>query len=300
MTYNEFKHNIVTDISCIYGSDHSIIVNTVTKNNNLTLDALIIQQEDSVMAPSIYLNGYYPSYCKGELTYKNILASIIQTYETYKDSAPFDVDSVCNYEAMKDRIAFKLINFKKNIELLDSVPFYKYLDLAVVFFLYLISPDGECGSILINDSIMESYGITLEDLRKEAEINTPKLFPALNQNLKDMLASLSEKSLHECDVDEVMNAELDMYVLSNAAKTYGAGVILYPNLLSNIADSLGEDFYLIPSSVHEMLYLPVSSIDDASSINELIQTVNASELTCDEYLSDHYYYYSVSERTLKA
>lgn len=80
-----------------------------------------------------------------------------------------------------------------------------------------------------------------------------------------------------------------MYVLSNTERFYGASAILYPKILLQFARSIGQDFYILPSSVHEVLLLSKESGARRSDLNRMIQDINASQVAEEEILSDHVY-----------
>ena len=54
-------------------------------------------------------------------------------------------------------------------------------------------------------------------------------------------------------------APFPMYVLSNHTKLNGSACILYQDLLKNFAEHLRSDLYILPSSIHEVLIIPVNS-----------------------------------------
>ena len=90
-----------------------------------------------------------------------------------------------------------------------------------------------------------------------------------------------------------------MLILTNAGKTYGACCILYPKVLERLAERVDGDYYLIPSSVHEFILLPVEQGRSAAELKEMIVEVNSTELTPEEILSDQLYLYSRQERCVK-
>ncbi|MCR5785794.1 MAG: DUF5688 family protein [Eubacterium sp.] len=292
MTYAEFKDSIKKDISYIYRDNHTIDLRPITKNNNTVLDALIINSEDSNFSPTLYLNDFFEMISNGE-TYENVLCKVVDSYEKSKTDIPFDVSGILDYEKMKDKISFKLVNFDKNLDLLDDVPFFKYLDFAVLFYFHISDINGGSGSILITDEIMNSLGINYETLKEDAFKNTPRIHPYSSMSLSEVIASYLEDK-----TDFAPPESHKMFVLSNTEGVYGASVILYPGLLEKIAKNLGENFYLLPSSIHETIYLPESEIDDKDSLNRIICSVNETKVSSFEYLSDHYYYYDAKEKRL--
>ena len=82
-----------------------------------------------------------------------------------------------------------------------------------------------------------------------------------------------------------------LYVLTNSDKLFGASVILYPHLLESIAKRMDCDFIILPSSIHEVLLIPDSSENKSLHYDAIIQEVNLTQLSPEEILSDHAYYY---------
>ena len=79
--------------------------------------------------------------------------------------------------------------------------------------------------------------------------------------------------------------------MSNTKGSYCAAAILYEGVLEKIAKYLGEDYHVIPSSVHEVIIIPKSFGESREYLDELIQEVNTYHVDAEEVLSDHAYYY---------
>ena len=86
-----------------------------------------------------------------------------------------------------------------------------------------------------------------------------------------------------------------MYVLSNGENWLGSGVIAYPKILDMAAEKLGGSFYIIPSSIHEVILLPASLIDPEPVVS-IIKEVNKSVVSPEERLSDNLYYYDAGKK----
>ena len=89
-----------------------------------------------------------------------------------------------------------------------------------------------------------------------------------------------------------------MYMLSNCARLNGSGCILYQDLLQSFAEHFASDFYILPSSIHEVLLIPASDNSSPEELNAMVREVNASQLTREEVLSDHVYFYSREQKRL--
>jgi hypothetical protein len=98
-----------------------------------------------------------------------------------------------------------------------------------------------------------------------------------------------------------------LLVVSNADGTLGAGVIAADGLLDELANKMGGSFYMLPSSIHEVLITKDSEAskmpglgDDieeiAKGLNEMVREVNENEVKPEDVLSDHAYHYDAKER----
>ena len=83
-----------------------------------------------------------------------------------------------------------------------------------------------------------------------------------------------------------------MYVLSNTQKSLGAACILYDGVLKSCAARLGEAYYVLPSSIHEVIMVPVSAVGDEQELSAMVRDINRTQVRDTEILSDNIYLYS--------
>lgn len=267
----------------------------VEKNNGVKLRALTIKKTDCNISPTIYIDEYSRHYEKTH-DMDEICQQISEMYEKH-GNVEFDIDSVVNFERVKTKICAKLINREKNMSLLKYVPYREFLDLAVVYF---ISVEGiGNASVLIRDGLVDRWGVTEEELYSCAMQNTPLLFPEnilpMSEVLKDML------SVEAMPEEAFAVIEDTIYVATNQSKIFGAAVLLYPRFLEHEAEALGRNFYIIPSSVHEVLIIPAEKIEqDADELLEMVKEVNTTQVSNEEVLSDNVYYYDREKNEVKA
>ena len=139
---------------------------------------------------------------------------------------------------------------------------------------------------------MEYWGVPLELLYRLAIENTPRLLQA---ECKPMQVVICELLGQPCPEEE---EESGMYVLSNHHRHFGAACILYDRVLEDIGNQLNEDYYVLPSSIHEMIILPVSCLSDQMDLDSMITEINETQVSEEEVLSDHAYYFSRKENRL--
>jgi uncharacterized protein YyaL (SSP411 family) len=127
--------------------------------------------------------------------------------------------------------------------------------------------------------------------------------------MKDVLAecgSGEKKDIAQIEETKELMGEINeyldlmpMYVVSNSRRTLGAACILYDGVLEELADKLGGDFYILPSSVHEVILMAAKNADDAAELKDMIHTINETQLDPEDVLSDSLYYYASAEKQIK-
>ena len=290
MTYQEFKQHIVTGLQQEFPPATRISIQDIIKNNDIHLDGLTVFTEGCNISPTIYLNYYYSQYEKGR-PLPEIYRDIRNAYQENSPSINIDISFFTIYSKVKSRIVFKLINYQRNRELLKNVPYFRFLDLAIVFHCLAKTDETSTATILIQNRHLSLWNITKDDLYALAMANTPKLLPYDLRNMTDVLKELLWED--QCVPGEFSSQEVfPMYLLSNRRKLHGSVCMLYPNLLSDFSRRLGCDLYLLPSSIHEVLIIPANQNGTYEELSDMVREVNATQLSGEEILSDHVYYFS--------
>ena len=69
----------------------------------------------------------------------------------------------------------------------------------------------------------------------------------------------------------------ELYCLSNECKINGAACIIDDNIQKMIAEKVGGDYFVLPSSVHEVLIMPKSEDMDPKELRNMVQNVNVTQ-----------------------
>ena len=298
MTYETFIKNLQEDIRRQEehrspGHKVTTYVDRVLKNNGEERDTQTIHWDGENLAPVIYLDAFFEQAQLGKPV-SDIAGEILNACRRHQKTGDLDASFFEDFSKAKKRIACRLINYSRNRKLLEDVPYTRFLDLAVVYY-YLIEDEVfEQATILIHKKHMEVWGIQTEALHQIAMTNTRRLLPPEFFNMADMLGSLSmnQMDFHE-DVDSC-----PLYVLSNKGMCYGAAAILDRKVLKNVYCLLGEEYFVIPSSLHECIVVPVSSGVRGKELQRMVYDVNRSELEPEDILSDSVYRYYRSDEKL--
>lgn len=277
-------------------ADVNVSTNEVNKNNGLVLTGLIIPSLKSNVTPNIYLDDFYSKYEDGE-SVEDICREIADV--RIKHEAPsFDVESVTEWGNVKDRICPRLINAASNASILAQRPSRLIEDLAITYCINLGSNENGSMSIPVTNQIMEDWGVTEEVLYATGKANLKTLTPASFKSMKEVMIEMMGTPAGEMEDMIDMMPDNGMYVLTNEQKMNGASVIIDEDVLNNIQTKLGEGFYIIPSSIHEVLVIPESMGMGIEEMNCMINEVNTTQIGEQDVLSDHVYYYG-SEKILQ-
>lgn len=294
MTYESFKTAILKKLNGYFPSDTSITIHTIPRNNSITADGLTIMEPGINIAPTIYLKDYYDDFCHG-LSIENILEKLLASYYQYRPAESIDPSFFSSFSNIKGRIVFKLIHQKKNKELLMEIPHVPYLDLAIVFYCLVSMGKNGNATILIRNSHLDLWNTDTGQLMKLAQVNTPFLLSSHCNELSDLLAPFLTQT-GQAALCGCMSDDQPMYVLTNESRLYGAACILYDDLLADIAKQLDSDLYILPSSIHEVILIPAGASCQTGYLNSMVQEVNETQVTSEEILSDHVYYYNRREK----
>lgn len=292
MEYCEFLECIKDEVAKRTGKEDNVYINHVIKNNGCELDGLVIMERDNNVSPNIYLNSFYGDYKSG-ITIDDIAENILRLYDENKNKIVIDSKFFLDFANLRHRIVYKVVNYERNRQLLEQIPYKKILDLAVVYYCLIEQFDDMSATALIYNTHMQSWKVTENDIYRAAYENTPKL---LGYSIKSMSSLLMEKLEYEniegMSIDDMKELEEnDMYVLTNESRLNGASCMLYDNVLKDFADSIESDLYILPSSIHEVILLPKRDVYDKNDLKSMVNEVNTENVSPDEVLSDQVYIY---------
>lgn len=293
MSYEQFLDVIVDKVKEYLDEGQEVMINPVRKNNNTILYGMMITSKDTKVIPTIYMESFYHMY-QAEVSLDYIAKKILEVYKRDMPKKEVDMSFFRDFEKVKNRIIYRLVNAAQNKELLEEIPYIPFFDLAICFAYAFHSKELGDGMIIIRNEHMEQWNVTSDQLMALAEKNTPKLFPISFTNVMDVL--------RRAGIDDVMSEDTcPLFVLTNHKKIYGASALLYPTTLEFLAETMGDNFYIIPSSVHECLIMP--QFDNRRKmdidLSAVIHEINEKELAKEEVLSNHAFLYDIKNKELK-
>ncbi|MCH5256763.1 MAG: hypothetical protein J1D87_05690 [Lachnospiraceae bacterium] len=193
---------------------------------------------------------------------------------------------ILDWDSIKGYIYPILLSTKENAELLEKLVSMPMLDLSVAYIIRKEMPNGYYGSVKISKEMLECYGISAQELHRQAMENLERD----GYEFQDMQTLV--KNYLSAELSGIWNATskppVEMYILTNN-KSYGAAGILNKELIRKFAGK--RDYYILPSSLHETIFVPASNENGKEMLDSMVKEVNADVLDAEDVLSDHSYFY---------
>ena len=327
---------------------------------------LTLTMPGSNIGPVIYLNDYYRSVADGTMTMGSALEHIAGQGAASLDNLRLnpigtsDFQNLGSWKAVKDKVHLSAIGLTRNEKLLETVPHREMGDIACTYRIYLAGPGGADGSILITNSMMDTFGINEQQLFDTAVENTLKNDkPTLNR-MSDVFGSFtmtghprpeqkeklertnllrsadapardesSERKEEERnwweedpepdrredyeedrdddydeDYDEEdeegreLSNEIRLLVLTTQSMVHGAAAIFIPDVMEQISKKMPEGFFILPSSIHEVMVLPKTLGASTESLDEMVSSINEMQVDPEDQLSDFAHVYDPDRKIL--
>ena len=271
MNYTEFMNAMLCEIRGQVDAQVRTELYTVTKNNGTRRTGILFKQEDSNLAPTIYLEEFYQKYLKGQQV-PDLADSICSIYQEIRVKKTCDCQNLFDFNHVKEHIVYTLIRRDANEELLKQIPYEPFLDLAVVYYIQIDNTRFGSATIQIRNEHLRYWRVEKEEIRRLAEKNTPRIYPV-----------------------QIRQIVRFMYVATNEQCSLGAAVMRYPDFREKVRGMIRGDFYILPSSIHEVILVPESFGLEPERMQEMVKEINQTGVAPEEVLSDSVYYFDGEE-----
>jgi hypothetical protein len=271
-------------------------VKMMIQNNNTQRVGLLFQNIDSSLDIVIYAKEFYKEFQKGK-NLEEIIPKVVERYlEVVSKEKELPEVGEDDYASLKEQITMKLVNERANRELLEQAPHRKIEDLALVYqVVFQMAEQEEMGSFIITNGVMEKWEMNEQEIYEVAMRNTKEVSKPVFTSMTFMMEALvrEEEPVNlfqdKKAIPEKMNEE--MFVLTNETKEYGATMMIYPEILSEISEMLQGEYYLLPSSLHEMIIVSKDANVSPKELGKMVREINKEQVEPEEWLSDRVYKY---------
>ncbi len=276
--------------------DAEIRFDRVTKNNDVTRISLTIRKESDKICPLLYLDGFYDMLKKTgniDLVMEEIVKTRVNACVP-GSTAECAAKQLDDYSWVKNNLMLRTCDFERNKERLKDAVYVKKGDFAGVVYMVLHQEEGSLYSCMVKGEYLEGWGVSRGQVIFDAMACNEKR-EVVFRGLNEYLMQLDEDAMGT----EPFPGGSPLYVLTNSFNTYGASVMFNTEAMDQIAYRFGDGYFVIPSSVHELLVVPREEGFEPDMFNTMISEVNENEVSEEEILSYHVQYYNLEDHMLK-
>ena len=301
MDYDQFLEQVQKDLEDHFANQKEgkysqvrIGIQEVDKLQGESYRGISFANGDSPVQGSLNLRAAHQIFENG-YPYEDLVSQIEKSVKKEIDRAPgFEIEDLKDYSKIKSSLMMQLVPQKGNEDILAQIPHQKVEDLAVVYRIDMGEQSGFGATTLITDAVLDSYGISAEQLYQDALENAPLSHPASLRSMRDVLAGMGMGGGME-----PLPGEPVMMVATTRDSVMGASVIQYPGFMEQAAETMGGDFFVLPSSIHEVLLIPDDGKANFQELETMVQEINQSQVAPKERLSDHVYHYDQEDRVFE-
>lgn len=247
-------------------------------------------------SPIVYMESFYDEVRSGEPMDK-IMGNIAEVIQDALDGPALDQSiRIEEFESVKDYLSVMVVNTAENRKLLEQVPHKEVADLSLLCYADLpVEQGGYNATFKITEQMLQKWNVDREELFQIASENTNPANTPVLQNLEEvtrqiLMGGAAPENLLKKEFD-FSNQEAILLVLTNEKKNFGAAMMFEPRVMDQLSQSFPEGFYILPSSLHEVLILPDRGGILPKELGAMVREVNRSQVEKMEQLSDRVYRY---------
>ena len=289
MTKNEFYDSFEKSLS-EFIKDKGFISQRIhmPKINEPGYEGLSVRIDDNTASPVIDLDSLYLSFCRGET-----VESLAKKISLRLDHFSLDgvrASDLSDPDFVIPRLYCSVIDAAGNENVLKTCPHELIADLAVIPRCRIT----DSASFLVTNDQMHSLRLSGEEIMAQAHMNDHKQGYSC-RGITEVIRELMKDEEISGEMSEGLPVAEDpdsMYVLSKNSGMDGASAVTDRSFLRSVHDRLGEDFYILPSSRHEVLAIPYSHSPGIDELKEMVRSVNLNEVDPSDKLSDQVYFFN--------
>lgn len=304
MTFKKFTEALTREVRNIIHEEMddaiSISLNKVVKTNDEVLHGITLKMLDKNCMPTFYFEDFYEAYEEGD-DIKEMAKAIVgiscEAYLNVPDFATFSLE----FENVRDHLLVQLLDADLNEERLKQMV-YKPVGNGFVMVAYIAiksSSEGYMRTAVTKD-MAESYGYDEDEVMDTAFSNTIARFEPIFASLigfnKKGVISPEDNLL---DKNLKINADPQLYILTNSSFNDGACTFFYPFVAERIGEILGDNYYVLPSSLHEVIIVPANMNLEVKTMQRMVSDANSTVVDKRDILSEKVLFYNREKNILR-
>jgi hypothetical protein len=152
--------------------------------------------------------------------------------------------------------------------------------------------------VAVNHNVLDQLGVDRNELFSNAMSNAKIYDRAVLTDMTQALFSPDRENLLDRDTPLGHEDIGAMYVLTTEGSNLGACALYYPDVKEKAAELMGSGYYVLPSSVHEVILVPDTAGHNEKELCDMVKQANRTVVDEKDILSDNVYHYSRGDRGL--
>ena len=275
-----------------FSSQFRVNVKDVEKANGMSYRGIEVSDQQVGMGVTINMDKHYKMYLGGKSV--DEIADMVQQQvaDAFERRPDVDMSRLKDYESLCSNVMMEAVSKEKNAEYLQNIPHFDMADLSIIYRLNVgRDRNHDIGVVTVDNQLLSSMGISQDQFQKD-------VFEQALAGEPPILKSLAEVMDMNFMGDD-SQPEGGLFLATNRDALYGASVIAIPGFLDQAAEKLGGSFYILPSSVHEVLLLRNDEEVNVQEMESMVQEINAAIVSPEEQLSDRVYHYDAQEKVFE-
>lgn len=276
------------------GKEYYVKVVECFKNNGMKNAFVLIHhdKEEGHASATIYKECMEDVWDNDE----KLIEYLDAVYEESK-KVTVNIKEICSREQILATVKPRMIS-ETNLEnvINNEIVYARYLDMLILFYVEIPNLDTgkEVASYTIKRDNLKMAGVTKEELYINAIKNIEEDYVIENmEKVICRIVGITEDELEE-SMCSSFTSSIPMYVITNKQNVNGASVILNKTMLGELKEIIKGDYYILPSSVHECIVVPIDEAD-AESLREMVTEINDGQVKPEDRLTYNVYKYANGE-----
>lgn len=245
------------------------------------------KDSDGKVSCLISINEYYDICADNDIPCELFIVKSINSIKKALKNKP---NVATDFDLVKDKIILCIVDTEKNKKFLENICHHEFEDLSVYYRVIVNETDSNLSSYAIPESLADTWEKTEEDLFDIAIANNP--YYSIHSIEYEMAKILYDKET----VDDLNSPLL---VAKVNREQYGASCIAYPSFFEYVAKKINVNYFILPSSIHEVMILKDSGNEDINALKDMVSGINREEVSTDMVLNNSIYYYDITKKEFK-
>lgn len=251
------------------------------------------EHEDAWEVCGLYTQELFKAYQEGS-PMEEIMKEITDDLERVRKAKIYEKTKVLkDYEKTKKRLFIRLLNADKYAEELKDAVYKTLGDIALVLYMKVTEYQGCVTSTKIRQGMLEQWKKDSDEVFKEALLNTYFMSPPRIYRWEQMIFNpeYEGESFMNVGDNSKLTKEAMGNCLSTTKKTNGAVAVFLPGVAQRLAYLLDSDFYMVFTSVHEVMIHNDRNVEPADLQCVLADTIKEATPK-EDYLTSRIYQYN--------